>query len=183
MNFSDTEIICAIKNNSTDIDACLEFLYKKNLKKILRYFANKGANKDDIRDMFQDSIIVFYEAVKDGRFEQKAKISTFLFSIVNNKWINKIKREKVETDAQNNHITKYEETSTDEVNLTEERKRKVAYFMGQLKEDCQQILSLFYYQRLSMVEIAKSMGFKNEQNARNKKAKCLKYLQQLLINN
>ena len=43
-------------------------------------------------------------------------------------------------------------------------------------ESCRKILSLFYYENLSMKEIVSQMHYENEQVVRNKKYKCLQQL-------
>ena len=49
-----------------------------------------------------------------------------------------------------------------------------------LKKDCQQILIYALYHETPMEEIARKMGFRNAQNARNKKYRCLKKLQEII---
>jgi len=55
--------------------------------------------------------------------------------------------------------------------------------VGQLGENCQKILLLFYYENLSISEILETMEYENEQVVRNKKYKCLKQLEQMITEN
>jgi predicted DNA-binding protein YlxM (UPF0122 family) len=55
----------------------------------------------------------------------------------------------------------------------EARKQLVAVF-EKLGTSCKKILTLFYYENLSIKEILEQTTYENEQVVRNKKHKCLK---------
>jgi RNA polymerase sigma factor (sigma-70 family) len=182
MHYSDKAIILAIKENNENLDECFKYLYKTVYKKAVGFFNKKGLNEDETKDLFQESIIVFYEAVKEDRFVLKAKIETFLFSVMTNMWINIIKK-KNPLVLHNGTINNNQyEISVEEYMITEEQKKIVYFFISKLKEDCKRILSYFYYNQLPMDKIAKEMGYKNDQIARNKKVKCMRAFQQIIKN-
>jgi len=52
-----------------------------------------------------------------------------------------------------------------------------------LGEPCKKILTLFYYDNLSMKEIVEHLPYENEQVVRNKKYKCLQALTGLIKDN
>ena len=62
----------------------------------------------------------------------------------------------------------YEETEQEEA-------QKIAnQLVGEAQESCRKILLLYYWKSLNMKEIAQKMNLKNDQNAKNKKSKCLR---------
>ncbi len=180
--YNDKAIIHAIKNNDDRLDNCFTYLYKNVLPRAINYFKKKGANEEEIRDLFQEAVIVFHDAVKEGRFEQKASISTFLFRVINNMWINTQKKERKNVRL-NDDVHPVFEDITEQEQMTNDNKELVKRFMGMLKTDCINILTFFYYKKMPMHEIAKEMGYKNEQIARNKKSRCLKALQKVILTN
>jgi len=55
--------------------------------------------------------------------------------------------------------------------------------IGLLKGDCQRVLKMYYYERLRMSEIARKMGYLNDQVAKNKKSSCLRKLKHHVLKN
>jgi len=53
--------------------------------------------------------------------------------------------------------------------------------VGQLGDTCKKILLAFYYENLSMREILDLLDYENEQVVRNKKYKCLKQLEKMIL--
>ncbi|NJN77223.1 MAG: sigma-70 family RNA polymerase sigma factor [Saprospiraceae bacterium] len=51
--------------------------------------------------------------------------------------------------------------------------------LSQLCEDCQQVLTLFYFYEYSMKEIAEKLNYKNANVSKTKKRECLKQLMTL----
>ena len=177
MLFSDAEIIDAIKTNSNKMDKSLEYIYDKMWPPARKFVVEKGGTVEDARELFQNAVIVFYESVKNQKYEHRAKISTYIFTVINNSWCNELKKRKRKTDFEYiNTSISYDDIDNDSI----EKSDKIKYFMELLEEKCQKILTLFYYDKISMKEIAIKMGYKNEQNARNKKAKCFKALSSLV---
>ncbi len=181
MTFSDQQIIEAIKNENDKLDKCFTYLYKNLFNKTENYFKKRGLYGDEVKDLFQESLLVFYEAVKQDKYEVNAKISTYLFSVMKHKWINSMNKKKP------GYFTGEEQSAINkDMNIDErigfyEKSKRVDYFMNKLKDDCKRILLLFYYNQVSMKKIALQMNFKNEQIARNKKSLCLKTLQEIIL--
>jgi RNA polymerase sigma factor (sigma-70 family) len=54
----------------------------------------------------------------------------------------------------------------------EERENIIQKCIASLSESCRQILTLYYFEKMSMVEIADLMGFSSADTAKTKKYKC-----------
>ena len=61
-----------------------------------------------------------------------------------------------------------------------EAQTTIAELFERMGETCKHILTLFYYENLSMKEILKETSYENEQVLRNKKYKCLKELTNII---
>jgi DNA-directed RNA polymerase specialized sigma24 family protein len=64
-----------------------------------------------------------------------------------------------------------------------ERQEKIQVIQQCLKslsETCRKILTLYYFDQLSMVDLAKEMGFANADTAKTKKYKCKNELDRLV---
>ena len=179
--FTDKEIIHAIQTGSPAENMCLRYLYDKQYLPILKYVLNNQGTETDAQDIFHDALAAFYEQVKNGRFKGASAIGTYLYAIGRNLWLNKLKK--------SGHGRTYEqvkvaegavEKDVHEVVTRTEKEKVVLSVLEMLGEDCRKILVYAVYEKLNMEEIAELMGFKNAQNARNKKAKCNKKLKDLV---
>lgn len=178
--YTDKEIIEGLLAGGRKEDSCLAYLYKNNIKSITNMIRENNGNEEEAKDIFQDAIVVFYEQVKIGKFQLEAKISTFIYTVAKNMWLNKLKRAMLDISYRNTQDKNQADDSLFEQVLEKEKQYIVYDIMNQLKEDCKQILIYTVYESRSMKEVSELMGFQNEQVARNKKSKCLNYLKNIV---
>ena len=130
-------------------------------------------------------MVSFIELLRKDRFRGEASIKTFLFSLNRNLWLNELKRRGRSEQKE----LKYEKTKdVAEMDVSgqiidRESRRQVMKLMDELGENCKKILLMFYYENLSMKEMVANLHYENEQVVRNKKYKCLKQLEQMIIKN
>lgn len=182
-NRTDQEIVEGIKNGGREEDICLKQLYKDNLRPIMSFVLSNKGTEIEAKEMLQEAIIVLYEKIKENEFDLKAKLSTFIFSIVKNQWYTHLKKgdKLVYAEPSESEENVYYMNSHDVADDEKSKLQFVKTLLEQLKEDCKEIIVLSVYQKYTMQEIAEIMGFKNEQIARNKKSKCLGYFKKLIL--
>jgi len=183
MTYTDLAIIKAIIDNQKHLDDCLKYLYKNLYKKTVSFFKGKGMNEDEIKDLFQDAIIVFYEMVKNKKFRTDAQISTFIFSVMKYKWINNLKKKITKTEFERDDIEELDGMNIEEKIIKKEKQQIVLNYINKLQENCKKILVDYYYNSMSMKDIAQRLGYKNDQIARNRKMLCMKALQEIIKSN
>lgn len=77
---SDSELIEMLKESS---DA-LSMVYEKHKEYCINFMKSMYDNRDEVKDIYQDAVIVFYEnAIKPG-FNLTCSIQTYLNSICKN---------------------------------------------------------------------------------------------------
>jgi RNA polymerase sigma factor (sigma-70 family) len=133
-----------------------------------------GGSRHDAKDIYQEALIILYNKAKDENFRLTAKLSTYLFSVCRFLWMDETKkRGKMPTDKiSEKNDPALEEDITKEVE--KERKLQLAEkAIASLGEKCREILRLCYFDKKSMGEIAKLLGYSSENTARNQKYKCL----------
>ena len=155
--------------------------YKSNISLITNYIRKNNGDEHDAKDLFQTAIISFYEKVKSGEYEHIAKIRSYIYEVVKNRWINELQRrnKKNAIDILN---TDENDNSPEHRILDKEKGQIVRKIMKKLNHDCRKILEYSIYQRLDMKKISKLMNYKNEQVARNRKSLCLKELKSIIKN-
>ncbi len=163
----DLEIIAKIKQGD---ESALDFLYKKNFKMMLKMILKNNGSEEEAKDIYQEALIVFWQKViADKNFTLTSKISTYLYSICQNLWRKELERKKRHT---------YEQPERSEFPDQDARERGeiIQQCLRELGDTCRKILTYYYFDRLSMVEIAERLGFANADTAKTKKYKCKKEL-------
>lgn len=167
----DSEIIEKIKKGD---ETALDFLYKKNYRMMIKLIVRNNGSEEEAQDIYQDALIVFWQKViADKDFTLTSKISTYLYSVCNNLWRKELERKKRHTNEEAD-ISEYPD------NDIQERSMIVNKCIAELGETCRKILTLYYFDQMSMTDIAEKMGFANADTAKTKKYKCKKELDNMI---
>ncbi|TAE13368.1 MAG: sigma-70 family RNA polymerase sigma factor [Bacteroidetes bacterium] len=166
----DSQIIEKIRKGD---ESALDYLYRKNYKMMTRIVTNNNGTEDEAKDIFQDAIIVFWQKVRTDEFVLTSKISTFIYSVCQNLWRKELERKSRLT----NEVADSKEYSDFD---RQEREKILHSCINELGETCRKVLMYYYFDNLSMQEIAEKMGFANADTAKTKKYKCKKELDDLI---
>ncbi len=159
-------------------DKAFQYLYKTYFRSVKKMVVANSGDEEEAHDIFQDALIVFYQAVRRGKFELKAKVGTYLFAVARNRWLAELSKRKVKLEFQAE--AQSAEATPLRMLLDKEQKMLLSKAVAELNEDCQEILRLSIYEELPMKEISERMGHSNDQVSRNKKSRCLKYLTRII---
>ncbi len=157
----------------------LKEVYRKYLPGIQTLVTRNGGTRDDAFDIFQDALMVLFEKVRDERFQLTSSFYTLLYGICRNLWGNKLqKRSRSETDLPEQwQISSGEEWQ--ELIVREEMRSIFWSAFQKLGEDCRALLQLFF-EKVSMEEIARIMGYAGEGYAKKRKFQCKEHLIRLV---
>jgi RNA polymerase sigma factor (sigma-70 family) len=167
----DSEVIEKMKKGD---ESALEYLYKKNYKMMINLIIKNNGTEEEAKDIYQDALIVFWQKITSGNLEMTSKISTYLYSVCQNLWRKELERKSRFTSDT------VEKGFSDGSAEKEEKVKIIQECLGQLGESCRKILSYYYFDELSMNDIAEKMGFANADTAKTKKYKCKLELDRLV---
>lgn len=134
---------------------------------------NNSGSEDEAKDIYQEAILIFWQKVRKKDFVLTSKISTYIYSVCQNLW-----RKELERKSRLSHESKDSEEYMDFDK--QEREAIIHECINSLGETCQKVLKYYYFDNLSMQDIAKKMGFANADTAKTKKYKCKKELDKLI---
>jgi len=163
-------------------DEAIKYLYRTQFGITKAYIIQNAGTEEDAEDIFQEVLLTFIELIKNNKFRGESSVSTFLYAITRNTWLNELKkrgRSKLREE-------KFEKTKvTTEMDVSHyianrEIKAQLMKVVDELGDTCKKILLAFYFDNLAMKEILQNLQYENEQVVRNKKYKCLKQLEQLM---
>jgi RNA polymerase sigma factor (sigma-70 family) len=159
----------------------LQRLYRSSEKLVHAYIAKNNGTSDDAEDMLQEAVVIVWERIRAGRYEHKAQLSTFVYSTVRNMWMRKLARARRQSRVDDIGDTlPSDDLSPLEELIHSEKASRLAEALKQLGEQCRELLLLFYWEELSMEEIADRLGFANADTVKSKKYQCKKTLEQLM---
>jgi len=170
LKLSDEDILKRIRQGD---ESALDYLYKKNFKMMTKLVMNNNGNEDEAKDIFQEGLIVFWQKAISGNLVLTSKISTFIYSICQNLW-----RKELERKSRLSNEEKDSAVIEDSDRL--ERIKIVNDCINQLGDTCRKILTYYYFENLSMHDIAEKLGFANADTAKTKKYKCKKELDEIV---
>ena len=117
-------------------------------------------NREDAEEVIQDAFLKVYYSLKD--FEGKSKFSTWLFRIVYNQAISKIRKKTIDQNTINEEII--DNFANDEISnglsylKAEEQTKYINLALAKLSEEDSAIVTLFYLNESSIEEVSEITG-------------------------
>jgi RNA polymerase sigma factor (sigma-70 family) len=178
---NDKEILKAIRTGNNEW--VLSNLYKEILPRIKKFIMGNSGSEDDAKDIFQDTVMIFYNQVKLNKFDESKEIGGFMYSVARNLWINKAKRDNRMVNIKDMEAkTEPAMDALDDL-ITEEKAKAIEEVMDQIGEECKKLLKYSIYDKLSLKEIAVKMGYSSEAVAKTYNYRCKQKLVNLVKDN
>ncbi len=160
-----------------------DYVYAE-LSQSFRYWVERNSGTDmDAEDAFHKGLLNFLLNLETGKYEfrENAKITTVVFDYCKKVWLNelassRLKKRSTMPDAYD---------PVDDVDLQKDLERgetiaQVRQALNQLKTDCRKLIEYFYFDELSLKEIAQKLGMK-ESSTKQKRYDCTEKLKQLVL--
>ncbi len=176
--------IAAIKANN---EVVLKQLYLENFPKVEKYILLNGGTKMLAKDIYQEAFMAVWNNVRLDKFVPKgdSALNGYLYSIAKNKWIDYLRSNEYKKKRpldENSLKTNFKEeiSKTELEDESENRLNKVIETFNSLGKACKELLTVFYYEKKSLREIAKELKI-GEASARNKKYRCIEKLRAMVL--
>lgn len=175
VQFTDDQFIDGLRSGNSGV---LTALYKKYYTIVLKLIVNNSGTEEAARDIYQETVIVLYEAAQKPDFQLHCQLQTFIYSIAKRLWLKQLKKN-------GRTFLLKEDDETEPVDVGTELQDHVARdleiekmhkSLAELGEPCATLIRDFYIHRMNMDEIADKFGYTNADNAKNQKYKCLQRL-------
>lgn len=141
-------------------------LYQQVFPAVASYISKKGGTLEDAKDVFQDSVVAYYEKVVTTG-QVCVHEQAYLMGICKNLWLKKFKS--------GNHVL-LDENMASTLTAGQEQypsSDKLLNYLQTTGQKCMELLKAFYYDRLSVRQIAGLFGYSGEHSATVQKYKCL----------
>jgi RNA polymerase sigma factor (sigma-70 family) len=182
--YSDGELLAAI-GSGDQLNNAIYFIYQQFSQTIQSFILANSGMPADAEDIFQETVVIFIDLVKKNKFRGEASVKTFLTAIARNLWLNELKKRE-RSEIREKAFEKNRDATEPDVSqhmANQEIKQQFLEVLGKLGENCKKLLTLCYYENMSMKDIVHHLPYENEQVVRNKKYKCLQSLTEMIKQN
>jgi RNA polymerase sigma factor (sigma-70 family) len=173
---NDVELVNALKAGD---NRALQVVYDRCFRSFESYVAICGGNSEDARDCFQEGILSVWVNVKQGRYQlqENAAFRTYVLGVCKYKWMNKLRSAHHKKVTLTEEMPEIVEIPSDD--QYEEQLQILNAGLVRLGEGCQQILRMFYFEKMSYEEMGKHTG-KTPDSLKNQKYRCIMMLKELV---
>jgi len=176
IGYSDEQILKGILRHDNLI---LQYIYKQYYYNINYFIRKNQGSEDDASDVFQEAIIIIYRKIKENDLIfEKSSFKGYLFSVCRFLWLKQLEKRRIEKEKLNDSLPYQEDLYDDNLNELVEKNMRYGLYQkhfGTLSTDCQKLMQLFF-EKVSLKDIAKVMGYKSEKYAKKRKFKCKELL-------
>lgn len=142
-------------------------LYLNVFPAVAAFVSKMGGTYEQARDVFQESIVAYYEKVITPGKEIETSEKAYLMGIARHIWYREHRKSELsrplkELDADIADLARPEPSAI-----------KLMTFLEVAGERCMQMLKAFYYDKLSLENIANRFGFSSTRSATVQKYKCI----------
>ncbi|CAN5265234.1 hypothetical protein BH23BAC1_BH23BAC1_33780 [soil metagenome] len=150
-------------------------LYEELFPEVASYVSKMGGSLEETRDIFQDALVVYFEKLNNNPDNIQSE-RAYVVGIAKNLWIQKFRKDK-----KLNSFLNYNK------NIDPEAETEIKPSAGTLfktlekaGKKCMHMLQAFYYEKLSMAEVASQFGFSGVRSATVQKYKCLEKVRDVI---
>jgi DNA-directed RNA polymerase specialized sigma24 family protein len=155
--------------NPQQREKTFEHLYEEVFPVVASFVSKQGGSLQDAKDIFQDSLVIFYEKRVNGEMDIRISPEAYLVGIAKHLWIKKFK-----TDFRLSSIDALEkEISIPENYFEDSRANKLLTLLQVTGKKCFELLRSIYYEKQSIEEVSKTFGFSGSHSASAQKYKCI----------
>lgn len=166
----DAEILARMRKGD---ESAIEYLYQKYYRMMIKLVTSNSGTEYEAKDIYQEALVVLWQKAISNNLVLTSKLSTYLYSICQNLWRKELDR-KSRLSNETHDQTEYMEHDSNE------RVKIIRECIEQLGETCQKVLTYYYFDGMSMNDIAEKLNFSSTDTAKTKKYKCKKRLDQLV---
>lgn len=176
---TDQELILLIQNGKNEMP--VKRMYQE-FPKIERLIVQSGGNKQLAEEIFNDSLLLFLEKVRDVKFEQQSKLTTFFYGINRYLMLNELRKQQKHGQSLEWSDTLIITDADLDYDFEKERKLDaMERILSRLSEKCKSILEFFYFKKWSMEQIAAELNYSSVNSAKTQKYKCIEQASKMAV--
>ncbi|HYC85077.1 MAG TPA: sigma-70 family RNA polymerase sigma factor [Chryseosolibacter sp.] len=179
MDYVDELILGQLRRKN---ERALSELYKAHYPMVARMVIENNGTEDEAKDIYQETVIAFYERIQDSKFVLTCRIPTYLYAVAWRLWLKRLSARK-KFSLKVHETEEFLQVAHEMASIEDDAKRieLMNESLRELGEPCGSIITDFYIHALTMEQIRSKFGYTNTDNAKNQKYKCLQRLKKIFF--
>jgi RNA polymerase sigma factor (sigma-70 family) len=173
---ANSDILIDLKGENNH---AFEELYKNYFSTVSRFVNKNNGTDDDAQDIFQDTMLVLIEKLRQDNFELTASLKTYIMAIAKHLWLNRLKITSRQTEFTNHNDNQFYE----EINLSIENEKtywdKLQNYMTFISAHCNRLIHDMFFMNKGIEQIQEDYGYSTVHNAQNQKHKCIEQIKKV----
>lgn len=153
---------------------------------VAAYIRKNSGSEEDVRDMIQIVIIEFWNAVREGRYEEQGKMDQYIYRLAYQNWQYELRRRRNRPqNALDDSLLQVADTGAEYLTaaLTKDHRLNVIHqALEQMESPCKEIIQLYHLKEVNLQEVALQMNY-DYNNLRKRIFDCRKKLKRLAEEN
>jgi len=175
----DIRILELLKSTSKD-DANQAFilLYKKYFQMVYSLVRLNNGYKREAEDVFQETLVILYESIKCNRFREDSRLGTYIYSIARNLWFREFSKNTKEIKFED--LSGMQRIDTEIWKENENKVKLLEILFNKIGKKCKELLTYFYFDRLSLKEITEKFGQSSIASLKSQKYRCIQQMIEII---
>jgi DNA-directed RNA polymerase specialized sigma24 family protein len=150
-------------------------LYKKAFSPVAHYVARMGGSLEEAQDIFQDTLVIYYEKVVSAEAAIIVNEKAYLLGIAKKLWLQHYK-----ISHKNQPLNNFDTGAVTDEQLAS---GKILHYLETAGKRCMELLKAFYYDHLPVGKLATLFGYSGTHSATVAKYKCLEKVRETVKQN
>lgn len=179
---TDEQLIQAIQASEAECDKALLQIVENWQENAETFIRSRGVKEHDAEDIFYIALLQFVTNIKGNKFQGNSSLLTYFTAICRYKCVDYVREGPriIDPTKGSEGMSILDPTDDDPSDEDEAWLQLFVLLTNKLSDDCRTVLTL-KKSGFPMKEIAKKMGLKQVQSARNKACKCREKLRELAL--
>ncbi|MFZ1528215.1 MAG: sigma-70 family RNA polymerase sigma factor [Ferruginibacter sp.] len=154
-------------------------IYKKHFASVERFITNNSGSASDAQDIFQDTLIVVLQKLRQDNFVLSASLKTYIMAIAKHLWLKKLRvpyQEQAFSEFYSNSLQQQVNSSIEEESSYME---KLLHYMHRVTNHCKGLLHDMFFKNKTIEQVQEQYGYSSRHNAINQKHKCVEQIRRV----
>ncbi len=151
-------------------------MYKKYFGMVSYYVVNNNGRLDDAEDIFQDTMMVLLEKLRQDNFVLTATLKTYIMAIAKNLWLKRLRTTYAKlqfTDLCDiGFLAQISQTIEQDSTYWE----KLQIYLTKITSHCKGLIHDMFFKEKTIAQIQEEYGYSAKHNAQNQKYKCMEQI-------
>lgn len=161
-------------------------LYQRVYPAVARHVAKRGGTLEEAKDIFHDALLVYYEKVFLGVTVLQHNDAAYIFGIARYLWARRY-AQNLRHVSLDQLMAGFEASDTDNdwpdnpsKEVTAAIGNRILHVLRATGQQCMDLLTAFYYEKLDMQALADRFGYSGTRSATVQKFKCLQKVKEVV---